>query len=487
MSIDELLFDDDMEILQEDKKYPQSFAVPMQKHISIKDIWIPAHLLPNRQKALDSDRIRPNLYHTLNKPKVESFLTYKDTEAKKIFVQLHSLNDILYSDFQDNTFKSEHNSSASLNSVNAGKESYIGSLHEHNFNSETQLCDVEANYQNNADPKNSIEIIKKKRADDFISSCSLEASSEHHNGNQQHMLQNPETSRVQCGETAINPVDHNKNKSSDLLYTADQEHHLNSITNETSQLCKTETNCDITTHSACFSETVDLEKASEDSTTSSSFEVLENLPVAYKKEVVEEQPTKQKRQKGKKKKNAVNKAIQLGEFLDSPNVDGYEIPKRDLFYEGLVAQGLCPPIENPYYSKPAKDYEFPKGDSPPPHKKYASSLFEEFVPNENLLSEEPIEYLVSNEAEASNNDKDGALTTLVLENLPDDASKDNIATLMSVYGEIKRISLVKVGKSSKSYVELILQCDVEWIIGCLNDTDPFGASCEKLKCYQYET
>jgi len=73
---------------------------------------------------------------------------------------------------------------------------------------------------------------------------------------------------------------------------------------------------------------------------------------------------------------------------------------------------------------------------------------------------------------------------IVIENIPHDATKDDILAILCGYGEVEKFSLVSTGNFFTAYVEIGLTCDIDWIIECLNGSEPFGASTEKIYCYK---
>lgn len=208
-------------------------------------------------------------------------------------------------------------------------------------------------------------------------------------------------------------------------------------------------------HSEILMDMVSMERLCADSLPSCSTEAatestFAELPVAYQKHSFQDPPpTKQKNQKDKKKRNAVNKSIQLGDFLQTPNSDGYVAPERDEFYDNLVRQGICAPRELPYSTNyPDADYySYPTQDS-----------FAEDFPKENGPILSNIDCAVSSFESIENENvescgveelEDKTLTTLVLENISCDISPDNVENLMSTYGELKDISSEINGKSLK--------------------------------------
>ncbi|KFM66101.1 hypothetical protein X975_18928, partial [Stegodyphus mimosarum] len=78
-------------------------------------------------------------------------------------------------------------------------------------------------------------------------------------------------------------------------------------------------------------------------------------------------------------------------------------------------------------------------------------------------------------------------TVIIIENIPVGVTAEDVETLMTEYGEMTDLSLEPLGICLKAKLKIHLIHDIEWMLECLNGSEPFGASnlsSGVLKCYR---
>ncbi|GBM53434.1 hypothetical protein AVEN_27341-1 [Araneus ventricosus] len=240
-------------------------------------------------------------------------------------------------------------------------------------------------------------------------------------------------------------------------------------------------------------ELLNSEEKSEDPTE----KVLE-FPIAYKRPPLQEQTNKSKPQKEKKKTKKAKINIPLGDLFQREEFDRFKVPEVDEFYENLVRQGKCKPCnqqidinafpsvnfteelqtnvsESPSINLPDQPQNL-FWDSAQKFRESLSSEPQSNSPDEIIRNEE--------KAEPELETKD-SLATIVIDNIPLNVSKENIESFILGYGELKNLTIERHRNVQRAKLQMDFMCEVDWIIDCLNDSQPFGSfNKELIKCYR---
>ncbi|CAL1301125.1 unnamed protein product [Larinioides sclopetarius] len=220
------------------------------------------------------------------------------------------------------------------------------------------------------------------------------------------------------------------------------------------------------------------------------------FPIAYKRPPLQEQTSKIKPQKKKTKK--AKKNIPLEDLFQIEEVDRFKVPEVDEFFENLVRQGKCKPHDQEinisgfpsvnFTEKPQTNtYEFSSMVVPDPPQDLISDSAQKL---QQSLSDEPKSNssaeIIRNEekAELELESKD-SLDTLVIDNIPLNQSKENIKAIIQGYGKLKNLTIERLENFQRAKVQMDFTYDVDWIIDCLNNSQPFGSfDKELIKCYR---
>lgn len=260
---------------------------------------------------------------------------------------------------------------------------------------------------------------------------------------------------------------------------------------------------------------------------------IEEYTIAYQKPALEKQIAKTKTSKEKKVKKKGKRYIPLN-ILSQDDKSGFDTADTDAFYKSLVKSGICQADEqlastnkSPFEhvnlfsntmkekmaelnctpnleidSKPSWAYERNKDTI----KTIAVKNIHKDVIKEHLSNtmEEKIELHctqnVKNDSKQScademNKDKTedmksemgkkDSVETIIIENIPKEVTKEDIENIILGYGEVRNLSIESHGTFLRAKLKMDFVCEVDWVIDCLNESQPFGVFDEgKLKCYK---
>ncbi|GFY38558.1 uncharacterized protein TNIN_239791 [Trichonephila inaurata madagascariensis] len=282
---------------------------------------------------------------------------------------------------------------------------------------------------------------------------------------------------------------------------------------------------------------------SEDEALNTLARQVEEFTVAYRKPAHEKKVTKTSRRRKEKKGRRV---IPIDIFSHDDNESQFEKPENDLFYQSLVKRGICKADEElesmnkssfEYFNlfsdtveeeitelnrktnlKPSSPIEMRKDKTEKINlekiekdtigtstieniptvftREHLSNTVEEKkaglsgTESLNKIHSEPscpnVMDMDKTELKSEACEKD-TVETIIIENIPKAVSRENIENILLGYGELKNLSIESHGNFLRAILKMDFICGVDWIVECLDESEPFGVADEqKLKCYRLE-
>lgn len=500
----------------------------------LSKIWIPKNLLPSRQKPT-STLATQGVFHTLEKKGhskcIESFSIYSDSDSE-------SNQEIFLSDSDEDALELHRNecddtenfsvvkslpSINDLSKIGEDCESFINSF-EKNINS--KLKQYKTNdlpvkiFQKDANsvPQNTFEIFDNSHKFDkeliylFAEEAKLKKVNsdrkenlnvvddkprEHKNfSNSFEKIKNNKT--LKQFKTNLSIENFQKNDSSvpqskfesnkfdkELIktdYEFDEESKVRKVVNSDKNVKLNIPNDNLRDSNISLNEILDV--TPDVSVCDFPFRIGNKYSTGQDEKV---ELDKKRIKKDKKKKKAA-KSIKLDEFLE----DYTEEDKQDAYCNDYLQKILLERRKEEVQWKNTS--EFP--DLKPKSVQYIYSTkseskilginLESVI--ENLTKSDELNCNVNNtiKTEPCAPEIASCLGKIVIENIPLHVCDGDILEILRGYGEIKDFVLKHDGEFLKAFVEIDLICETEWIIECLNETEPFGASSRMLKCYKQE-
>ncbi|GIY09703.1 hypothetical protein CEXT_654922 [Caerostris extrusa] len=221
------------------------------------------------------------------------------------------------------------------------------------------------------------------------------------------------------------------------------------------------------------------------------------LPIPYRRPDLEQNNVKVRSQKGKKKASKTKKNMSLQKFflvdtpVDSTAVDDFhnrfEVPKNDKFYENLISKHE---YREHSYEDSTNIYKLP------------TSYQENFLENRLIFNEEQkgwagktsfsevvntnVSVNVIDETktiEPKKKEKNSS-KILIIDKIPLSVSEKDIENITLGFGTIIKILITRHGMFLKAKLEMDFICDIDWVIECLNNSQPFVYGEQPIKCYQ---
>ncbi|GFX25779.1 uncharacterized protein TNCV_2639231 [Trichonephila clavipes] len=277
---------------------------------------------------------------------------------------------------------------------------------------------------------------------------------------------------------------------------------------------------------------------SEDEALNALTQKIEECTVAYRKLVHEKQVTKTSK---KRKVKKGRRGIPIDIFSQDDNESQFEKPEVDLFYLSLVKRGICKPDEElesmnkfPFeyvnlFSdtvkeeitelnrktnlKPSSPIEMSKDKTEEINlekiekdtigtstieniptaftREHLSNTVEEKkaglsgTKSLNKIDSKPscpnVIDIDKTELISEACEKD-TVETIIIENIPKAVSRENIESILLGYGELKNLSIESHGNFLRAILTMDFICGVDWIIECLDESEPFGGNIHIL-CY----
>ncbi|GIY72081.1 uncharacterized protein CDAR_94191 [Caerostris darwini] len=417
-------------------------AMPLTSEFNLKDIYIPKNLLPNRERLKDPNEKRPYSFHTLDFFDVENRFSVYSEENRLEYHETEISENILPSStsqtlVDDNIFKFISNASPQ-------KTNIIDSLEE------LHISNVESSEKNP-------ELLKTN-----ISGLSCSVQNEDIN----NKMFNMSSEKIQDSKLA-------DNKMCETQFADSIQSIINTDSDSKQEIF----------HKDELSDN-DVEKVIE-------------LPIPYRRPELEQNNVKVRSQKGKKKASKTKKNMSLQKFflvdtpVDSTAVDDFhnrfEVPENDKFYENLISK-------HEY-----REYSYEDSTN---ICKLPASYQVNFLENRLIFNEEQkgwagktsFSEVVNTNVSVNAIDEtktiepkkkeNNSSKILIIDKIPLSVSEKDIENIILGFGTIIKILITRHGMFLRAKLEMDFICDIDWVIECLNNSQPFVYGEQPIKCYQ---